>query len=142
MKTLIIILLALTVISSAEELSRHSISASLIPIFPVIIYPDIGYEYAITSRDAIGFSTVLTVINRVTYSRKMGNFCLSGSLGFAAASLDIDKATTFATVAGEHRLSLGDHFYTRAIAGVLFAGDLPENMPCVPLLQIGLGYTF
>lgn len=139
MRTIAVILTLFAAVSPGGEFSRHSISASFVPLF---LYPDIGYEYSVTSADAIGFSTILGVVNRLTYSRKLGNFCIGGSMGYAMSSLDIEDATPLATITGEHRIRMGEHFYTRTIAGAVFAKDLPEDMFFFPILQIGLGYHF
>ena len=139
MRTIALILILFAAVSLGEESGKHSISASFVPLF---LYPDIGYEYSVTSEDAIGFSTLVGVINRLTYSRKLGNFCIGGSFGYALGSLDIENASPFATFNGEHRIRLGENLYTRTIVGVFFAKNVGEGMYFVPILQLGLGYHF
>jgi hypothetical protein len=140
MKVLVILLLVVSTVSLAEEYNRHSISVSFVPFMFYSFIPDVGYKYYLSSNDAIGFSTILAVVNRVTYTRKMGNFGLTGSLGFAADDFDLEEGTTFATVTGEHRIHMSDHFYTRTVAGVIFSGVV--DMPVIPFLQIGAGFEF
>ena len=53
MKTLLVVLLLLSVVSLAEEFTRHSISLSVVPFVPVCFYPDIGYEYSISSNHPV-----------------------------------------------------------------------------------------
>ena len=105
-------------------------------------YPEVGYEYALSKNDAIGFSTTLAVVNRFTYTRKIGYFCLAAGIGYASANLDIDDATKLCTVTAEYRQSFGDNFYTKLVAGGLFVSDPPDYMPWLPILQLGFGYGF
>lgn len=140
-KTLIIIILIVSAsVTLADGFNRHSFSASFVPFFFYSFLPDIGYKFSISENDAIGFSSILAVVNRVTYTRKMGNFGLTGSLGFASAEYDLDESITFGAITGEHRIHLGDHFYTRTVAGVIFSG-LTDNS-AIPVLQVGLGLGF
>lgn len=137
---IIIILIASAAVSFAEDFNRHSLSASFVPFFFYSFIPDIGYKYFLSENDAIGFSTILAVVNRVTYTRKLGTFGITGSYGFASADFDLDESTKFGVITGEHRIHLGDHFFTRTVAGVIFSG-LADNR-AIPVLQVGLGLEF
>ena len=56
-----------------------------------------------------------------------------------ATQYPTQSATAPATM-GEYRQSFGKDFYTKLVASGLFARDLPENMPWIPILQVGFGY--
>ena len=142
MRTAIIILILLTAVSFAEEFNRHSISIAFIPYPEVYKYPDVAYEYALSNNYAIGFATTLGVVNRFTSTIKFGHFCLAAGAGLASGNLDIENATAFFTATAEYRQSFGDNFYTKLVAGGLFAIHPPENMPWIPILQVGFGYGF
>lgn len=142
MRALFILLLILITVSFAEEFNRHSISIAFMPYPEAYRYPDVAYEYSFTKNDAIGISTTLAVVNRFAYTRKIGYFCLAAGIGYASGNLDIENATPLYTATAEYRQSFGDNFYTKLVAGALFANDLPENMSWVPILQVGFGYGF
>ncbi|MEA3266823.1 MAG: hypothetical protein U9P42_07760 [Candidatus Fermentibacteria bacterium] len=142
MRTSVIILILLTAVSLAEEYNRHSVSIAFMPYPEAYRYPDVAYEYALTKNDAIGISTTLAVVNRFNYTRKLGYFCLAAGIGYASADLDIEDATLLYTATAEYRQTFEDNFYTKLVAGGLFASDLPEDMPWVPILQLGFGIDF
>ena len=85
----------------ADDFSHHSISATVIPLDPGLLYPDISYEYSLSQKDAIGFASGVGLINRVTYTRKMGVLCLSGSIGAVIPEHDLHRMETFTAISAE-----------------------------------------
>jgi hypothetical protein len=142
MRKILAILLMLAAVSTSGEFNRHSVSLSIVPIKPLYFYPDLGYEYSITDKDALGFYTVVGIVNRIAYSRRIGDFRLAGSLGFAFEDQDFSNTTVIYAFTLEHRVEWSEHIYTRTLIGAGFAEGLFGDMPFVPVLQVGLGYSF
>ncbi len=57
MKTAAAMLFLIMALSHGEDFSRHFVSATVIPIDPGLLYPDITYEYSLTQSDAIGIAS-------------------------------------------------------------------------------------
>lgn len=138
----VIFLLTLLAVSSAEEFTRHSLSATVIPVNPGLLYPDIGYEYSLSENDAVGVSTGVGLINRFTYVRKIGLLCLTASAGIVVPDHDIERREGFAALSAEYRQSLGEHLFSRIVGSAVFFEDLPYDLPAIPVLQIGFGWDF
>ena len=142
MKTAAALLFILISVSVGEEFSRHSVSATVIPIDPGLIYPDISYEYSLSQNDAIGFASGVGLINRATYTRKIGVLCLSGSLGFIIPEHDFHRLETFSAISAEYRQFLGEHLYSRIVGSGVFFEELPYDIPLIPVFQVGFGWAF
>ncbi len=142
MKLLTICLILTASIATSSEFNHHSISATVVPIDPGLIYPDIGYEFFFSKNDAIGFSSGVGLINRLTYTRKIGLLCLTGSLGFVIPQHDFHQLETFTALSVEYRQPLGEHLYSRIVGSAVFFEELPYDLPLIPVIQIGFGYNF
>ena len=140
MKTASVLIPILLAVSTAEDFHRHSISATVIPIDPGLIYPDVGYEYSLTENDAIGVSSGVGLINRFTYTRKIGVLCLTGSLGMLTPDHDFNRMEAFTAISAEYRQPLGEHVYSRIVGSAVFFEDLPYDLPLIPVIQIGFVY--
>ncbi|OPL19106.1 MAG: hypothetical protein AVO35_12595 [Candidatus Aegiribacteria sp. MLS_C] len=142
MKTAAAMLFLIMALSHGEGFSRHSVSATVIPIDPGLLYPDIAYEYSLTSNDAIGIASGVGLINRITYTRKIGVLCLSGSLGAVVPEHDLHRIETFTAISVEYRQSLGENLYSRIVGSGVFFEEMPYDIPVIPVIQVGFGWAF
>lgn len=142
MRTALVLLFLLMTLSAGEDFSRHSVSATVIPIDPGLIYPDISYEYSLSQNDAMGFASGVGLINRVTYTRKIGVLCLTGSFGALVPEHDLHRIETFAAISAEYRQSLGEHLYSRIVGSAVFFEEMPYDIPLIPVFQVGFGWAF
>ena len=142
MKIAAALLFFLMTLSNGENFSRHFVSASIIPIDPGLLYPDVTYEYSLTENDAIGIASGVGLINRFTYTRKIGVLCLSGSLGFAIPEHDFHRLLTFSAISAEYRQPLGEHLFARIVGSGVFFEELPYDLPLIPVFQVGFGWAF
>jgi hypothetical protein len=142
MKTAASMLFLVMALSHGEDFSRHSLSATVIPIDPGLLYPDIAYEYSLTPNDAIGIASGIGLINRFTYTRKIGVLCLSGSLGAVVPEHDLHRTVAFTAISAEYRQPLGEHLYSRIVASGVFFKEMPFDIPVVPVIQAGFGWGF
>ena len=136
------VIMILVASASPETTKPHSLSATVIPIDPGLIYPDIGYEYFFTEHDAVGFSSGVGLINRFTYTRKFGSFCAIGSLGIITPDWDFHRIETFTALSLEYRYNLGETLYSRTVASAVFLEEMPYDIPLIPVFQIGFGWRF
>lgn len=142
MKTAAAMLFLLVALSNGEDFSRHFLSATVIPIDPGLLYPDITYEYSFTRNDAIGIASGVGLINRITYTRKIGVLCLSGSLGALVPEHDLHRTEAFTAISAEYRQSLGENLYSRIVASGVFFEEMPYDIPVIPVIQVGFGWAF
>lgn len=142
MKAAAVLLFIIMAVSAGEDFSRHFISATVIPLDPGLLYPDVGYEYSLTKNDAVGISSGVGLINRLTYTRKIGVLCLTGSFGAIIPDHDFNRLETFGAISAEYRQSLGDHLYSRIVGSGVFFEEMPYDLPLIPVIQIGFGWAF
>jgi hypothetical protein len=142
MRTTVAMFFLLVALSQGEDFSRHFVSATVIPIDPGLLYPDIAYEYSLTRNDAIGFASGVGLINRITYTRKIGVLCLSGSFGAIVTEHDIHRIETFTAISAEYRQPLSENLYSRIVGSGVFFEEMPYDIPVIPVFQAGFGWGF
>ncbi len=142
MKIAAAMLFLIMALSHGEDFSRHFVSATVIPIDPGLLYPDITYEYSLTQNDAIGIASGVGLINRITYTRKIGVLCLTGSLGAIVPDHDLHRIEAFTAISAEYRQDLGENLYSRIVASGAFFEEMPYDIPVIPVIQVGFGWGF
>jgi len=153
MKKVIIVLLLLSVVAFSEGFKKHAVMASA--GIPGLIVPEFAYEYSFNARNKISIAggfILLAPEFRLSYTRMLSSFELSGSVG-KVASFDGNggvfeeilsggtQGATFVSGTGGYRYTADGGFIFRvAGGGGYFFGA--KNSGVIPFFQLGIGYAF
>jgi hypothetical protein len=153
MKTVIILLLILSVVAVSGGFKRHAVTASA--GIPGLIVPEFAYEYSFDAENKISIAggfILLAPEFRLSYTRMLSSFELSGSVG-QVASIDANDgvfggilsggtqgATFFSGTGGyRHTADCGFIFRVAGGGGYFFGA---KNSGAIPFFQLGIGYAF
>jgi hypothetical protein len=153
MKTVIILLLVLSVVAFSEGFKRHAVTVSA--GIPGLIIPELAYEYSFDAGNKISIAggfILLAPEFRLSYTRMLSSFELSGSVG-QVTSFDGNggvfeeilsggtQGTTFVSGTGGYRYTADGGFIFRvAGGGGYFFGK--DKSGFIPFFQLGIGYGF